>query len=465
MSIKRHSLSFEALRERHPYLEYRGFHVAPLEARASVAITFDFFLAPSVSFQPRVIVPHTDLLLDGALDPFIFNLGLIELISYWKCACPREVRITAGSLSEEQVAWWRDLFLHGLGEFYFLNSLDFTAPDFLHLQSSGDVPVYGRVSLAEPQGDLVLVAGGKDSSLTLELLAAAGHPVTALIVNPNRSALASVQIAGFEAPYIVQRSIDPKLLELNQAGYLNGHTPFSAYLAFLGTLSAAATGRKHVIVSNEASADEENVVYRGLPINHQYSKSVRFEQRFRRYTEEFLTKEVSYFSFLRPLHDLQISRLFSRYEKQLSSFRSCNVGQRDDYWCGQCAKCAFVFLTLAPFVDSDRLLRIFGTNVFQQPSAQEHLRGLCGLRPVKPFECVGTREECVLALALYLDRSAKRGETPDPFALTIAKELSTAGAFPPASRRLLTEWKDEHFLPPAFEAVLRQATAESRHEP
>jgi len=120
--------------------------------------------------------------------------------------------------------------------------------------------------------DLVLVSGGKDSVVTLELLREAGRAFDCLLLNPTPAALAIAKQAGCERPIIVRRTIDPRLLELNAQGYLNGHTPFSALLAFLGATVAALGGYSRVIVSNERSAEESGVKYLGHPIKQPNSR-------------------------------------------------------------------------------------------------------------------------------------------------------------------------------------------------
>src|SRR5699024_1564771 len=126
---------------------------------------------------------------------------------------------------------------------------------------------------------------------------------------------------------------DKNLLELNSKGFLNGHTPFSAMVAFLSYLTAYLLGKKYIALSNEDSANESNV--KNEKINHQYSKTLEFENDFREYQERYLKAEVDYFSMLRPISELQIAYLFSKLEKYHKVFKSCNVGSKKEpwYWC------------------------------------------------------------------------------------------------------------------------------------
>jgi len=257
----------------------------------------------------------------------------------------------------------------------------------------------------------------------------------------------------------VDRVIDPELLRLNAAGYLNGHTPFSAYLAFLGTLLGAVLDLRDVVVSNEHSASAPQAVFHGQPINHQYSKSFRFEQRFREYAATQLSGDVRYFSFLRPLDDLRVAELFAGMPRFHAAFRSCNVGQKTDSWCGDCAKCAFVYLSLRPFLPRTAVDAIFGRVVLDSPQIPQHLRELLGLGDHIPFECVGSEGESRLALRLILARASMDGEAPAPVLAQLAAELDAAGDMTSADEwaRVRNHWSTEQFVPDEYAALLRRA--------
>ena len=191
----------------------------------------------------------------------------------------------------------------------------------------------------------------------------------------------------------IYRTIDKRLLELNEQGFINGHTPFSAMLAFVSYFTAYLLGEKYIALSNENSANESNVV--GEKINHQYSKSFEFEADFGNYSAKFLKAPVKYFSFLRPLNELQIAKIFSKHEKYHPVFKSCNVGSKgaEWKWCCDCAKCLFAYTILSPFLYRDKLVNIFGEDLFEKESLLKTFIELTGNGEVKPFDCVGTFEE------------------------------------------------------------------------
>ena len=245
---------------------------------------------------------------------------------------------------------------------------------------------------------LVPVGGGKDSVVTLELLRNTGKNVLPFIINPRGATLNCAYTGGYTESDIfsVTRSIDPLLLKLNDEGYLNGHTPFSAMLAFTSILASLLSGCKNVALSNESSANESTVA--DSYVNHQYSKSFAFEKGFREYYMQYITPSVNYFSFLRPLNELQIASLFAGFTQYHQVFRSCNAGSKTDSWCGNCPKCLFVFTILSPFVKHAALCKIFGKDLFSDVKLTGFLDELTGMTSVKPFECVGTVNEVNAAL-------------------------------------------------------------------
>jgi len=450
-------MTIEQLRLTHPRFIYKQYSID--RGTHEYTITFDYLLEPSIPFRSVVTIPHRDHSVDmDELRRWAFSLGLVEMLSYWKCACSREIIIEAGSCSDEQLRFWRDLLLHGLGEFFYQNSIDFTEQNFVTIRSAGSAPpfTFRATEVHDTSADLVLTSGGKDTAVTLGILKRADRTIQTMILNPTQAALDLVRSAGYINPIVITRRLDPTLYELNAKGYLNGHTPFSSYLAFLGSLVAALYEFDSVIVSNEQSANEGNVVYRGMEINHQYSKSYRFEQMFRTYATTILGARSNYFSFLRPLNDLQIAKLFARFPEFFTVFRSCNVASRENLWCGLCAKCAFTYLVLSPFIAHEQLIACFGGDLFQSQPIIEHIRAEVGLTPVKPFECVGTRDEARLALFLAIDRYATEGREIPEALLTVKSDLAISeDSYFQLKSRLLDTWADTYNLPDEYLSLLR----------
>lgn len=449
-------MQIETLRAKHPTFTYENFSLTNVRNRLEVA--FQFSLTPDITFHSKVSIPLLAEVKHETVANLVFHLGLVEAISYWKATCSPQLVVKAGQLSEQQTLWWHDLFIHGLGEFFYRNNIDFSDPEFFTITASHDAPTHSKMPAKQLSGDLVMVGGGKDSAVTLETLKDLRGRRNVLMLNPVRPALEIAKVAAYHEPLVVQRTLDSKLFELNRKGYLNGHTPFSAYLAFLGVFVGLLHDYEHLIASNEQSAGEGNTVFLGLEVNHQYSKSVRFEKLFRQYCAAYLQSDIQYFSFLRPLYELQIAQLFVPHLQTYRSFCSCNVN-RGESWCNQCPKCAFVYLSLFPFITEKRRRELFGNqDYFATPAIQQHIIDLVGLGTHKPFDCVGTTEESVMAVALTIKKYESEQRPLPPFLLMLKDKLPIQDERiqQTIEHRLKTDWNNNHFLPPEYARLLKE---------
>lgn len=432
-------MTFDELRSKYKSFIYHDYR---LEENA---LTFHFQI-DEFHFYPRWTFPFELSRLDydrKQADLIMFSLGMAELVSYWKCACCPTVEIRCGSLSERQKVWWKKLYYNGLGEFFYRNEIDADFDSFMTIICTGNraPQSFGEFS-GGLSGALVPVGGGKDSVVTLELLKKAGEDITPFMINGRKAIFGCVEASEIppEKSVNFSRTIDKTLLELNKAGYLNGHTPFSAVVAFSAELCACFLNKRYVVLSNESSANETYV--EGKNVNHQYSKSTEFEKDFREYCAEAFGSCAEYFSLLRPLSEWQIAREFVNYPRYFPVFQSCNLGGKTDVWCCNCAKCLYVYILLAAFLDDETLTGIFGCNMLEKTGLSEMLDGLMLDGEDKPFECVGTKNEVRLSLKMALE---KRRENTPPLLRRFAER------FPDYEPIDLTKYFDKNnFVPEKF---------------
>lgn len=389
-------------------------------------ISLKYSLDNEVEFVETIRLPEgmprriTDPL---ALDRAMFALHLIGGMSYYKTCLPKTIEIRSGKLTKEQAEFWNSVYQNGLGEFFYQNQIDFRG--LINFPSVLEPRTYNLEPSNRPTKILTPVGGGKDSIVTIELLKKSGMPQTLFRVGSHPLIDAVAQTAG--TPLLsVKRALSPVLFDLNEEGALNGHVPITAYLSCLCVVMAELYGFSHIAFSNERSANEGNTEMFGMEINHQWSKSMEFETAFRDYVSTYITKDVEYFSLLRPLSELHIVQLFSEYPQYFGEFTSCNTNWRilskgepratshqnkskpeaggprlAERWCGQCPKCAFAFAMLAAFLPKETVVEIFnGKNLFEYEELVPLFEELLGIRNIKPFECVGTPEETYAALML-----------------------------------------------------------------
>lgn len=339
---------------------------------------------------------------EEALDKAAFGLWVMMGISYFKAFLPETIEFKTGGLNAEQAAFFTKTYQHGLGEMFVVNELD--PHDRIHFPVDEEIAQSVVDLKDELTGSLAAIGGGKDSLTTVEALKSADEDiVTWSTWNPE---LIGPMMNLIGAPSVsVKRILPPELIALgNNPEAYRGHVPFSAIYGFIGVVVAIITGKQNAVFSNEASADQANLIYKGLAVNHQYSKSLEYEQDFQQYLQDFVSPDVNYFSFLRPLTELHIAKLFAEhnFDKYFGIFSSCNKNWRQNGvtglgWCGKCPKCAFVFLIFTPFVPKDKLLQLFGHDLLADETLTPMYREIFGLEGYKPFECIGEVEEARLA--------------------------------------------------------------------
>ena len=394
-------MNINDLRKDYPEFIYKNYEINELEDK--IILEFKFEIKGLQEFNPRIEIEKKDFIFKklntNIAKNIVFNIGMVEAISYFKATCSPNFIVECGDLNEEQIKWYEKLIYLGLGELRYVNNIKISKDEFVKIISKGN-----KIELEECKnefdGILIPVGGGKDSNVTLDLLDEFKDKINPIYIGKKQIPLNCAITAGYERDEIIEinRILDKNIIELNNRGFINGHTPFSAMVAFTTYFIAYILGRKYIALSNEDSANETNV--KDDNINHQYSKTIEFENDFRNYAKNYLGTKIEYFSMLRPINELQIAMLFSRIEKYHKIFKSCNVGSKGDIWqwCNNCPKCLFVYTILSPFLYKEKLVNIFGEDLFQKQELLKTFIELCGYGEVKPFECVGTFDEVKFAV-------------------------------------------------------------------
>ena len=333
--------------------------------------------------------------------------ALVLGVSYFKLTAPLEICAPNIALSEAERAFVIDVYENGLGEFYARNNL----MRFGRLSVAAPHDATSIAPVALPDRALLPIGGGKDSLVSVDLLSHVGVEFTPFAVNPKGPIVSSVDRIG-KPPVYVTRTLDKEMIRLSrEPGYYNGHVPSTAINSMIASLCAVLFGYNRIVLSNERSASEGNVVFDGRETNHQYSKSLDFERLIADVLANATGGSLQYFSLLRPYSEARIASFFTRETKFDHVFSSCNrnfrlAGHDGPLWCGECPKCHFVFLIFAPFMAKDRLLSIFGQNLLDNLANESSLRELSGLAGQKPWECVGEILEaaaCLYSLTRHAD--------------------------------------------------------------
>lgn len=380
---------------------------------------------------------------------------------YYKAGAAQQVSVDAVALAPAAARWARQLFRDGLAELAHRHALEHVL----------DLPVHTRDRIPDgvqhDLGDsvrapLVGFSGGKDSIVALEVLTAAGFaPATFTTERRPRPQLDRLLARTQARSLRVRPRSDPQLKRLMRDGtWVAGHAPITAMTSLLGTAVAALHGLGPVVLANERSADEPNLVWRGREVNHQWAKSAEAEEALDRALREHAGIASGCFSLLRGMGELEISRWFAATGSYDDLVSSCNVVVRSNdpnrtrRWCHECAKCRWVFLAFGAVMPRSRVVEIFGRNLLEDRGQMEGYRALLGLAGHKPMECVGEIVEARVAI----EQLARDPQWQDS---TVVCEL--ADQVPPvAAADAARVWQIDRVrsVPAAYQAALDQWSPE-----
>jgi hypothetical protein len=349
---------------------------------------------------------------DPAVEAAVRILFLMAGVSYYKTTAARVVDLGPTPATAKERAFLTQYYLHGLGEFAYRNALELGDLSMVGLEAT-EPPIQEYAPLAPRP--LIPFGGGIDSIVTVSALRKAASQPALCVVHPPGDRFAAIEEAAAVTglPVVrIAREIDPQLRRSEKLHFFNGHVPITAVITAAALVAAVLDRRDAVVLSNEWSATAPTLVHEGRAINHQWSKSIEFEEGFAQMVGATLGPQISVFSYLRSRSELWVAQQFAQLKEFHGVFRSCNrafhqnPAERLDQWCGTCDKCCFIDLVLSPFMDTTALQSVFGGD---EPLDNLQLEGrfetLLGLAPeTRPFECVGDVGECRAALHLAATR-------------------------------------------------------------
>jgi UDP-N-acetyl-alpha-D-muramoyl-L-alanyl-L-glutamate epimerase len=421
------------------YVTSRSFDAITRTATLSYAFEGGPEFVETITFEtPPVSTFDAE---DPRIQRALRHLHIAAGTSYYKTAAPDRIVVDGGRLTADEEAFHRHLYDDGLREFAVTNGLPVPRPVIISAEPTEGHPATrspaASVPRDRPLGVVVPLGGGKDSLVLAEALRPL-HP-RLFAVDPHPLVVDLAGQVGLEL-LVVRRTLSPELARLNRSGALNGHVPITAIVSLICVLGATVYGYDTVAMAIERSASEETVTVDGVPVNHQYSKSLDFERLLQGLIGSSVDGDLRYGSALRPYSELAISRAFAALDRYQASFRSCNVVFRrsqgaSDGWCGRCAKCRFVALMLAPFLGRSALVSILGADLLDDADQIPDFEALMSTED-KPFECVGERRESAAALRLLSGKEEWR-------------DTAVVAALAPRARALVSDDEVAALLDPA----------------
>jgi hypothetical protein len=383
---------------------------------------------------------------DPNIQRMLFLIGMFLIPYYYTPLFLERIIVKAGKIESGFLEFFDDFFQKGLAEFMYKNKIPFKTLPRIEIVATQSLPPFQK-GKERRKGFLVGHGGGKDSIVSGLLLQKANIDFSYFVLSHDALRLETSQINFLEgySAFIVQQNPYPaqfaKSFVEKNGGFL-GHRPLSGYLGMLGVFAAYLLDKKGFIVSNEASASTGNLYHEGVEINHQYSKGYEAEKKFRSFLQQYCPVEVEYFSLLRPISELRIAKIFSENPQYLSTFMSCNKGILNHKWCGECPKCAFVFLFIGAYINLAEAKKLFsGVDLLADPTLENTFLELLGLQNHKPFECVGEYEECQIMFHKIIQENALSNNITTQF-LNAYKETNF--------QSLEAKWmndRNKHFIP------------------
>jgi len=305
---------------------------------------------------------YFDKLTKDQWDVLIGNVGIMASPAFLNLDKINKIYCAFINLSPSACNFFEEYISGEFAEYRFLSGID----PKLHISISGnkDMPVKKLPIQTGERKILVMNGGGKDSVVMSELIAKMGFK-QAWFTNAINSVRQNV----------INRSVSQESYHLNFSISQNAKpiytkdcfVPMGAFSAALSLIPAYIHNFPFIAMGNEYSANDGNIEFNGFLINHQYNKSYEFEEKFCAHIKENISEQLHFFSFLRPLYELRIVKIFANYRKFFDVFVSCNRYISRGEWCNECEKCAFIYLSLFPFISRRDLIGIFGEDIILKP--------------------------------------------------------------------------------------------------
>lgn len=386
-----------------------------------------------VSFFSRVIyhsIPSWQALWVRCANPSM-QPHLLGALVAWECmrflalGGKRVVLCPGLQCSENVRQLWTYCFRHQLGEWRYLNQVRYGNKRLPELVVQDEEMTVMPPSAQEPsKRGLLTNGGGKDTLAAIILLTDADVPFDLyegyLPIGNNSVVLqeqllqrlqdaaapsttdtirVTVQDNFFSCPERVFRRMGVQA-QHTKIDFAVGHT--ANYIGYFPLI--LYHGYTDVWFNIERSADNAMAYWGAEPINHQWCKSVDYQQTARTVFHEVTGCNWfhGFSSTLRGLYDMSIYAVVAQHPVEMMATHSCNYGKP---WCNRCPKCCFCYLMMCAHFDEAFAQAVVGSNVslFAKPENRVHWKNLLDPRQVA-WECVPSYEECQVAAYVCLQK-------------------------------------------------------------
>lgn len=443
---------------------FEWFEFDEISLKASFFYSFDkkIKFTEEIDFSCGHLNVRNDFLSD-IFENLLFSLSLAIWVSYYKAYPTKELVLESGILSGEDIVFWQKFYRNWLWEFLYTNNL---SPDWLFNFVNASKKVYKKIDFTSSEKSLLPLGWWKDSIVSAELLNKNNLEFTPIIFGKTDRIKENCLKVMWKDAILIKRKLSENLFKLNEEGYYNWHVPITWMIAFVLYTVAYLYDYKYIILSNEKSANVGNTKIWDLEVNHQYSKSLEFEQDLSKYVDRNLSTNLKYFSLLRWMYEIKIAKTFSElWKRYFGVFSSCNnnfrikkeVTIKTWIWCNQCPKCAFVYAILRPFISYEETQAIFWKELYDDKNLEKTFRELLWISWIKPFECVWEEDEVIYAMNLHFEK-LKKEDKNIPFILQIfekeVKNKYDENTLKNLSEKLFKVYNEETIIPEKFRKII-----------
>ena len=100
------------LRNKYNEFRYKSYSIS--EDEDNIYLRYNFEITNLCEFNPSITINKKHYIKENIntniFKNLVFNLGLVELISYWKSTFSKNVIIECGYLNEEQISFFKKLY-------------------------------------------------------------------------------------------------------------------------------------------------------------------------------------------------------------------------------------------------------------------------------------------------------------------------------------------------------------------
>jgi len=153
-------------------------------------------------------------------------LFLIAGISYYKTYCPKVIDLGEYKLTKEQASFWNKVYTKGLGEFFYVNKIDYRG--LIKFSYDKDY-IVKPVKVKMGNRSLVPLGGGKDSIVAMEMLKKQSNQFDVYSLRDLAISREVAKVAGKDLR-VIKRELSSNLFKLR--GVYNGHIPFFGLYSF-----------------------------------------------------------------------------------------------------------------------------------------------------------------------------------------------------------------------------------------